>query len=47
MTFIGWFQIILFFVLILALTKPFGTFMYNVFEGKRTWISRCSARWKA
>ena len=39
MTFIGWFQIILFFVLILALTKPFGTFMYNVFEGKRTWIS--------
>ena len=39
MTLIGWFQIILFFVLILALTKPFGTFMYNVFEGKRTWIS--------
>jgi len=39
MTLIGWFQIILFFGLILALTKPFGTFMFNVFEGKRTWIS--------
>ncbi len=39
MTLIGWFQIILFFALILALTKPFGTFMFNVFEGKRTWIS--------
>jgi K+-transporting ATPase ATPase A chain len=39
MTLIGWFQIILFFALILALTKPFGTFMYHVFEGKRTWIS--------
>ena len=39
MTLIGWFQIIFFFALILALTKPFGTFMYHVFEGKRTWIS--------
>ncbi len=39
MTLIGWFQIILFLALILALTKPFGTFMFNVFEGKRTWIS--------
>ncbi len=39
MTLIGWFQIILFFALILALTKPFGTFMFHVFEGKRTWIS--------
>ncbi len=39
MTLIGWFQIILFFVLVLALTKPFGTFLYNVFEGRRTWLS--------
>ena len=39
MTLIGWFQIILFIGLILALTKPFGTFMFNVFEGKRTLIS--------
>jgi K+-transporting ATPase ATPase A chain len=39
MTFIGWFQIILFIGVILALTKPFGTFMYKVFEGQRTWIT--------
>ena len=39
MTLIGWFQIILFIGLILALTKPFGTFMFNVFEGKKTLIS--------
>ncbi len=39
MTLIGWFQIILFAALILALTKPFGTFMFNVFEGKKTLIS--------
>ncbi len=39
MTLIGWFQIILFFGLILALTKPFGTFMFRVFEGKKTLIS--------
>ena len=39
MAFIGWFQIVLFFMLILVLTKPFGTFMYHVFEGRRTWIS--------
>lgn len=39
MTLIGWFQIILFLGLVLALTKPFGTFMFNVFEGKKTLIS--------
>ena len=39
MTLIGWFQIVLFLGLVLALTKPFGTFMYHVFEGKRTWLS--------
>ncbi len=39
MTFIGWFQIALFFALILALTKPFGTFMFKVFNGQRTWLS--------
>ena len=36
MTVIGWFQILLFFAVVLALTKPFGTFMFNVFEGKKT-----------
>ena len=39
MTLIGWFQIVLFFGLVLALTKPFGTFMFHVFEGRRTWLS--------
>ena len=38
MTAIGWFQIILFFAVVLALTKPFGTFMHRVFEGQRTWL---------
>ena len=39
MTAIGWFQIILFFGLILVLTKPFGTFMHKVFEGQKTWLT--------
>ena len=39
MTAIGWFQIILFLGVILALTKPFGTFMYKVFEGQKTWLT--------
>ena len=39
MTLIGWFQILLFFGLILALTKPFGTFMFRVFEGQKTWLT--------
>ena len=39
MTLIGWFQILLFLGLVLALTKPFGTFMFRVFEGERTWLS--------
>ena len=39
MTVIGWFQILLFFGVVLALTKPFGTFMYRVFEGEGTWLT--------
>ena len=39
MTGIGWFQILLFFGLILVLTKPFGTFMYRVFNGEKTWLT--------
>lgn len=34
MTFNGWTQIILFFLLLLALTKPLGTYMFRVFEGE-------------
>jgi K+-transporting ATPase ATPase A chain len=39
MTALGWFQIILFFACILAYTKPFGTYMYRVFEGEKTWLT--------
>ena len=39
MTLVGWFQIALFFALVLILTKPFGTFMFHVFEGRKTWLS--------
>jgi K+-transporting ATPase ATPase A chain len=35
MTVIGWLQIVLFALVILALTKPLGTYMYEVFEGER------------
>jgi K+-transporting ATPase ATPase A chain len=38
MTGIGIFQIILFFVLILACTKPLGVFMTRVFDGERTFL---------
>jgi K+-transporting ATPase ATPase A chain len=39
MTTIGWLQAIIFFVLILAVTKPLGTYMARVFEGERTWLT--------
>src|SRR5579883_429019 len=39
MTAIGWFQILVYFVLILALTKPFGRFMYKVANGEKTWLT--------
>ncbi len=35
MTFVGWIQILVFFALILAVTKPLGAYMYRVFEGAR------------
>ena len=35
MTFVGWIQIAVFSILILALTKPLGVFMYRVFEGEK------------
>ncbi len=35
MTLIGWLQIIVFAVLTVAVTKPLGVFMYNVFEGEK------------
>jgi K+-transporting ATPase ATPase A chain len=39
MTAIGWLQAIVFFLLVLAVTKPFGTYMARVFEGERTWLT--------
>ena len=39
MTSIGWLQAITFFAIILALTKPLGSYMARVFSGERTWLS--------
>ena len=39
MTLLGWSQILLFVVLVLATAKPLGVFMADVFEGKRTFLS--------
>ncbi len=38
MTLIGIIQILIFFAIIVAITKPIGTFMYRVFEGQRTFL---------
>ena len=34
-----WLQTVLFFVVLLALIKPFGTFMAKVYQGERTFLS--------
>jgi K+-transporting ATPase ATPase A chain len=39
MTAIGWLQAVVFFLIVLALTKPIGLYMVRVFEGERTWLS--------
>ena len=39
MTFNGWLQIVLYSVLVILLTKPFGGFMTKVFTGERTLLS--------
>ncbi|MGA2197146.1 MAG: potassium-transporting ATPase subunit KdpA [Bryobacteraceae bacterium] len=36
----GWLQIALFFLVLLALTKPMGAYMAKVFAGERTWMHR-------
>lgn len=38
MTTNGWLQILLFFLVILAVTKPMGIFMTRVFNRERTWL---------
>jgi K+-transporting ATPase ATPase A chain len=35
----GWLQAIIFFLLVLAVTKPLGTYMARVFAGERTWLT--------
>ncbi|MGZ3515940.1 MAG: potassium-transporting ATPase subunit KdpA [Vulcanimicrobiaceae bacterium] len=39
MTAIGWAQAIVFFLIVLALTKPLGAYMAKVFGGERTFLS--------
>ncbi len=39
MTAIGWLQAIVFFLIVLALTKPVGLYMARVFQGERTWLT--------
>jgi potassium-transporting ATPase potassium-binding subunit len=38
MTFLGIAQIVVFFLIIFALTKPVGLYMYHVFQGERTFL---------
>ena len=39
MTSLGWGQAILFFAIVVALTKPVGAYMARVFDGQRTFLS--------
>ncbi|HYB00017.1 MAG TPA: potassium-transporting ATPase subunit KdpA [Ktedonobacteraceae bacterium] len=32
-------QVLIFLVIVLVVTKPLGLYMYNIFNGKRTWLS--------
>ena len=36
---IGWLQAIVFFLIVLAVTKPLGSYMARVFAGEHTWLS--------
>jgi K+-transporting ATPase ATPase A chain len=40
MTINGWVQILVYFLLLTVLTRPFGGYMYRVFEGQRTLLGR-------
>ena len=39
MTISGWIQIAILFLIVLALVKPLGFYMFKVFTGERTWLS--------
>ncbi len=46
MTANGWFQIFVFFSLVLLCAKPLGLYMVRVFERERTWADRVfCGRW--
>ncbi len=47
MTAIGWLQAVVFFLIVLALTKPLGSYMARVFQGERTWLSPVLRRSRA
>ena len=38
MTLLGIAQIVIYFAIVVAITKPVGIFMYRVFEGERTFL---------
>ena len=38
MTLVGWLQIVIAFLLVVATARPLGVFMAAVFEGRRTWL---------
>jgi K+-transporting ATPase ATPase A chain len=44
MTFNGWLQILIFFALVVLLTRPMGVFMFHVFEGERQPLPRVLGR---
>ncbi len=39
MTIIGWLQALVFFAIVLLITKPLGVYMARIFEGERTWLT--------
>jgi K+-transporting ATPase ATPase A chain len=44
MTFNGWFQIIVFFLIIVAVTRPLGAYMFRVFEAEKRPLPRTLGR---
>ncbi len=43
MTATGWLQAVVFFSIVLLLTKPLGSYMARVFQGERTWLTPIGA----
>ena len=39
MTLVGWLQVLLLFLVVLACTAPLGAYMYRIYTGGRTWLS--------